>query len=368
MRFQTITLLFLFGTGLLTTNAQNTPKNIILMIGDGMGLSHISTGMYANGNETSLERCKHIGLVKTHSKNDLITDSAASATAMSCGEKTHNGVIGLDAKGNTLPTILEYAHKEGMRTGIVATSMIQHATPAAFYAHNISRNEYEEISLDLLNSTIDVAIGGGRTLLEKRKDGRDLTIELQDKGYRVYKSLRKAMRDPHEKMMIIEEKGHLPAANKRTPFYLARASRFAIDQLNNDSDGFFLMIESSQIDWGGHSNDAKYIIKEMLDFNQAIGKVFDFAEEDGETLVIVTADHETGGFALEGGEKMDANYLETDFTTDFHTGTMVPVFAFGPGAEQFMGIMDNTQIFYKMMNSLKPLRNQLSDSKRDSQP
>lgn len=317
-----------------------------------MGLTQVSAGMYANGNHLNLERCRHIGLAKTHSIIDLITDSAAGATAMACGQKTFNGVLSMDTTGQAYRTILEIAHANHMKTGLVVTSTIQHATPAAFYAHQLSRTQYEDITLDLLRGSVDLAIGGGRRLFQERKDGRDLLEELPGLGIHFSKSLRLArVQNPPLPLFILPEKGHMPPARKRPNAFLAKATQYAIKRLSEGGEGFFLMVEASQIDWGGHSNDAQHIIEEMIDFDQAIGQVLDFAEQDGQTLVIITADHETGGFALEGGE-MKLRGLQSKFTTDSHTGTMVPVFAYGPGAEAFMGIYDNTHIFDKMMEAL----------------
>lgn len=321
------------------------------MIGDGMGLSQVSTGFYAKKGPFQLERCKHIGLVKTHSAIDLITDSAAGATAMACGKKTYNGVLAMDTEGEDLKTILESAHEEGLSTGLIATSTIQHATPAAFYSHKMSRTQYEDISLDLLAGNVDFIIGGGRRLLNDRKDKRDLIEELEAKGVAVCKNIKQASQFPNEQIYIITHNGHLPPARKRGANFLGKSALIAIEHLKKNTQGFFLMLESSQIDWGGHSNDGIHITEEMVDFDRAIGQVLDFAEKDGETLVIITADHETGGFSIENGDKK-ARKLETDFTTDSHTATMVPLFAFGPGAEAFMGIIENTDIYYKMMNAL----------------
>ncbi len=332
-------------------NSTSSVRNIILMIGDGMGLSQISGGMYANRNRLQLERCKYIGLAKTHSANKLITDSAAGATAIACGQKTNNGILAMDTKGNELKTILEIAHENQLSTGIIATSMIQHATPAAFYSHKMSRIQYEEISLDLMEATIDVLIGGGRRLLEGRKDGRNLIEELKAQGVGVCKTLKLARKLDQDRIFVFAANGHLAPARKRPRNFLGKASRVAIDRLDENNKGFFLMVESSQIDWGGHANDASHILEEMIDFDRAIGQVFDFADQDGETLVIITADHETGGFAIEGGE-MKPKKLISNFTTYRHTATMVPVFAYGPGASAFSGIYENTQIYYKMMEAL----------------
>lgn len=347
--------LYLMGS-IFTLWGQPSPaaRNIILLIGDGMGVSQVSAGLYANDNFLQLESFQHIGLVKTHSAKDLITDSAAGATAMACGQKTYNGVLAMDTAGTPLKTILETVHERGLRTGLIATSTIQHATPAAFYAHQHSRTHYEDITLDLLKGKVDLVIGGGRRLFEDRRDGRNLLKELPDMGLQWAKNLKAASRvdDRKAPLFVLLEPGHLPPARKRPENFLANATQFAIDWLNQDQEGFFLMVEGSQIDWGGHSNDADHIVEEMIDFDKAVGQALEFARKDGNTLVIVTADHETGGFAVEGKSEENAHHLSMDFTTDNHTAAMVPLFAYGPGSAAFMGVYDNTRIYHKMMRAI----------------
>ena len=326
-------------------------KNIILMIGDGMGITQISAGMYSNSNSLNLERFKNIGLHKNYSSDALITDSAAGATAFASGIKTYNGAIGVDPDTNAVETILEEAEAKGLKTGLVATSTIDHATPASFIAHNRARKNYEEIALDFLKTDTEIFIGGGQKSFERREmDDRNLSEELKAKGYTVVSFVDKEIDEIDmtnvEKLMYYTADGS-PLMVSQGRDYLEPASNLSIDHLNKDNeDGFFLMIEGSQIDWGGHANDADWIITEMIEFDKTIGAVLDFAEKDGNTLVIVTADHETGGFAIQKESKMDS--LVTAFTSDYHTGDLIPVFAYGPGSEMFGGIYENTAIYYKM--------------------
>lgn len=329
------------------------PKNIILMIGDGMGITQISAGLYSNGNKLNLERFPVIGLHKSYSGDNLVTDSAAGATAFSAGIKTYNGAIAVDM--DTLPviTILELAEAAGLPTGLVSTSSVVHATPASFIAHNRKRQNYEEIALDFLNTQVDLFIGGGAKFFERRTmDERNLSNELRARNYLidnfVQKDIAEIKPDPAKNY------GYLTADSEPLPFaqgrdYLVPAVKIAasfLDKRDTGNKGFFLMIEGSQIDWGGHANKSDYIISEMVEFDNAIGEVLRFAERDGETLVIVTADHETGGYAIQNGSSMGA--IDGAFTSDYHTADLIPVFAFGPGAEQFSGIYENTAIFDKM--------------------
>lgn len=330
-------------------------KNIILMIGDGMGLGQITAGMYSSNNHLNLEQFPVVGLQKTHSYNHLITDSAASATAIACGVKTYNAAIGVDKDTLPVQSILEEASIKGLRTGMIATSTIVHATPASFVAHRPLRNMYEYIADDFLASDIDLFIGGGlKYFNQQRKDEQNLLPKLQQKGFLISGIANDDLMDlnlsnTRKLAYFTSNDTPIPAASGRD--YLPTASSIAANFLNRgNKNGFFLMIEGSQIDWGGHANDTKYIISEVKDFDETIGKILAFAKKDKETLVIVTADHETGGFAINPKSKM--NEINGAFTDSYHTATMVPVFAYGPGSELFGGIYENTAIHTKMRKAL----------------
>ncbi|MEM9987191.1 MAG: alkaline phosphatase, partial [Bacteroidota bacterium] len=283
------------------------PRNIVLMIGDGMGIGQITAGMYSNRNRLNLERCPVVGLIKTTSGDDLITDSAAGATAFATGRKTYNGAIGVDMDTIPHPTVLELCESQGLATGLIATSEIIHATPACFIAHEYNRLRYENIAADFLDVEVDLMIGGGYKYFSNRRDSRDLIAELEEKGYFVkngHPSLRRLEVPPSLNLAYFTAETK-PDRKVEGRNYLPDAATFALDFLKSrGSKGFFLMVEGSQIDWGGHENNPEYIITEMLDFDQTLGEVLDFAEEDGETLVIITADHETGGFAINRGSEM----------------------------------------------------------------
>ncbi|MTB53669.1 alkaline phosphatase [Lewinella sp. W8] len=335
--------------------APRRPKNIILLIGDGMGVTQISAGLYMNNNHLNLERFPFIGLHKSYSSDNLVTDSAAGATAFSAGIKTYNGAIAVDPDTLPVPTILEMAEERGLATGLVASSSIVHATPASFIAHNRLRRNYEEIATDFLKTEIDFFVGGGLNYFENRKsDERNLSEELRSRGYRIENFVKSDLKKIRPSTatnfgFLTANAEPLPKAQGRD--YLVPAAKMAVDFLNahdRDNKGFFLMIEGSQIDWGGHANDSPYIISEMLEFDEVIGEVLNFAQRDGETLVIVTADHETGGYAINTGSTMGD--IQGAFTSDYHTADLIPVFAYGPGAERFSGIYENTAIFEKMKN------------------
>ena len=333
------------------TSKKQIVKNVIFLIGDGMGTSQVYAGLLSNKGESYLKSMPVSGYSKTNSSDDLITDSAAGATAFSIGEKTYNGAIGVDKNEVPKKTILEMAEEKGLGTGLIATCAITHATPASFIAHQQNRGMQEEIAADFLKTDIDLFIGGGRKYFNQRTDGRDLLIELEAKGYNVITSMDSLKFAKKGNIAaLIEEEHPQPAALGRDDM-LQNASEFAIKKLKKNKNGFFLMIEGSQIDWGGHDNNVPYIVTEMLDFDRTLGEVLKFAASDGETLVVVTADHETGGFSVNGGS-LETGVVEGKFTTGGHTGVMVPVFAYGPQAELFSGVMENTDIFYKFKEVL----------------
>lgn len=327
-------------------------RNIILMVGDGMGLTQITAGMYAQKNHLELERFRVVGLHKSHSGSHLVTDSAAGATAFSCGIKTYNHAIAVSIDTVPCKTIMQEARDRGLATGMVATSTIVHATPASFIAHNRYRKNYEEIAEAFPGSGIDYFVGGGlRFFRNRKKDERDLTAELEAEGYYISNYFAEDFRDvqpdpvrPFGFLTAYEDP--LAAANGRD--YLLPATLQALDFLPQRSErGFFLLVEGSQIDWGGHGNNGEFIVSEMIEFDRVIGAVLDYARRTPGTLVIVTADHEAGGCAIQPESTWDK--LQFGFTTTGHTGTMIPVFAYGPGAELFGGIYENTAIYHKMM-------------------
>ncbi|MCI4649300.1 alkaline phosphatase [Phaeodactylibacter sp.] len=332
-----------------------TARNIIFLIGDGMGLGHISAALYANDNSLNLEQFTHIGFQKTYSANDLITDSAAGATAFACGVKTYNGAIGLTVDSAACETILEELQEQGYATGLIATATIVHATPAAFAAHQPIRVFYEEIAEDLAASGIDYLVGGGKRYFDRReKDERDLIREMEGKNYYVTNYLEHELKDlvpsPMSRFCYFAADKH-PLTKAAGRDYLPRAISMGVSYLGRRSSaGFFLMAEGSMIDWGGHSNDGGLVIEETKDFDRAVKEALNFARRDGETLVIVTADHESGGMALNPGSSFES--VNASFTTNGHTAAMVPVFAYGPGAELFEGIYENTEIYYKMRQAL----------------
>lgn len=325
------------------------PKNIILLIADGTGVSQISSSLFYNDQPSNYEQFPVIGLIKTSASDKLITDSAAGATAFASGIKTYNGAVGVGPDTMFVPTIVEQISENGMSTGVVSTSSITHATPAAFYAHVERRRSYEKIAEYLVNSQIDFFAGGGLEFFNKREDKQNLLSNLKNNGFTIDTTSLKPINASKQGFLLADDA--MPKMLEGRGDFLPNATQLAVDQLSKNSKGFFLMVEGSQVDWGGHSNEGDYLISELIDFDDTLGVALKFAEANGETLIIVTADHETGGFTL-GADNGDYNKIKPTFSTKGHSATMVPVFAKGPGAELFGGIYENTEIYHKMMELL----------------
>ena len=349
--------------------------NIILMIGDGMGLTQITSGMYSNNNSTALENFKYVGLSKTHSYDNLVTDSAAAGTAMSSGKKTQNKVLGLDHKGNPIKSILSICQDKGYSTALIATANILHATPAAFFANIDYRYNYKDIAVQMTKSGVNFFVGGGKKYFNSREDKRNLINEMTEDGYEFvynisdfeknksnylgfftakdepyyfYKGVNYSSREYDESDYNEDEP--LEDFTGRES-YLARSTKATLGKLNEIGEPFFIMIEGAQIDWGGHDNDQNYMVSQFLEFNDAIEVALEFAKKDKNTIVVVTADHETGGAAIVRGKLSDST-IKNRFATTNHTASMVPVFSYGPKAHLFKGIYENTEIFNKLLSIL----------------
>ncbi len=325
-------------------------KNIILLIGDGMGLPDVYAAMTVSEKPLNMGRCNIIGLQQTFSSNSYITDSGAAGTALATGNKTKNGSIGVDSLGKPVKSILEIAEDNGLSTGIVSTSSITDATPASFVAHEVSRSNYEAIALDLLKTGIDVFIGGGYNNFANRKDQLNLLDSLKLRGYEVDTTMDMVMRSSSGKIAGLTAPFNNPFRLEGRGDMLPEATSKAIEILTKNKKGFFLMVEGSEIDKIAHLNVSDTLIDETLDFDNAVGAALDFAQKDGHTLVIITADHETGGVTIIEGNK-ETHKVKLNFSTHGHTAVMVPVYAFGPGAEKFSGIYNNTDIFQKMRSA-----------------
>lgn len=325
-------------------------KNVILMIGDGMSLMHMYSAWTANRGKLWLDNSQYTGLSKTYCANRLITDSGAGGTALATGHKTNYHMVGVDPEGKPLESLTTLANKKGLSSGIAVTCRLWDATPADFCCHNTDRDAEAEIVADYVNCGVDYVFGGGSKLFENRADGRDLFKELREKGYQTPRSWEELAKIQKGKVFCVTDTVDTPLPAERGDL-LARASMKAIDLLGQNPEGFFLMVEGSQLDDYGHFNDIDLLMQETHDFDRTIGRIFEWAAQDGETLVVVTADHETGGLTLVDGD-LNEGRIVCKFSTGGHSGVMVPVYAFGPGAENFTGIFENTDIFWKIKKLL----------------
>lgn len=325
-----------------------------------MGVNYVAASFFTD-EDNPYHNFKSIGLVNTASLDNLITDSGAGATVLATGYRTINKFISVDSSGNSLKTLLEIAHERGKSVGIISTSSVTHATPAAFYAHVDDRGRESDIALQLSQADLDVIIGGGKQFFIPevmgigRNDNVNLINKMKSLGYKWleefdYESIIRA-----EKVICLLENNGLKHASDRK-HTLGDYTKAAIENLRSNERGFVLMVEGSQIDWAGHDNNSDELLSEMKDFNTAIQESLNFAIADGNTLVVVTADHETGGMAITAGDVQGKN-IKLSFISKSHTAGFVPVFSFGHSEEQFQGILENYELGSKLILLIDPSHN-----------
>jgi len=317
------------------------PESIIFIIADGTGVGQYTLSYYANG-EFAPARFDHIGMVATHPNDGecttsckRVTDSAASGTALSAGQKTYNGAIAVDNDKKPVKTMLEWAQEKGMSTGLVATSSVTHATPASFAAHVDYRKKEHEIAKQYATADVDVILGGGKKFWSD-----SLITFYQSQGAQYIDNISDPIEEDKRLLGLFAE-GGLPTVSEGRDVTTTQMARLALSKLDKNKNGFFVMIEESQVDWGGHANDGTYIQGEMESLNDLVNYILDYQEANPEVLVVLTADHECGGVAVHDSNGGD---LEIRFTSDYHSANFVPIFATGPGASVFDAFIDNTEI------------------------
>ena len=325
-------------------------KNIIVMIGDGMCMEAVTIGWTLNGGHLNLDNFPVAGYSRTYCTDRLITDSCAGGTAISSGSKTKYGYIGQDVDGNPFKTLLHRAQEKGMRTGVAVTCRINDATPADFICHSPDRHLEAEIAEQFVGSGVDFITGGGRQFWDQREDGRNLINEMKAKGYTFVDTQEDLMKVKKGPLVGLFAPLDMDPVLDRGPV-LPNCTDKALELLDNKK-GFFLMIEGSQIDDWAHRNKVGHMAEELFDFDKTIGKVLQWAEKDGHTLVVITADHGTGGITLVGGSLEERN-VQVHFSTKGHHGIVVPVFAYGPHAEDFQGVMENAELSNRIRKLIK---------------
>ncbi len=316
-------------------------KNIIFMIGDGMGLEQISAAWVCNGGKLNLDNFTNVGIQRTYSANKLVTDSAAAGTALATGHKTDNGMISMTPDTVAVKSLAEEAMEKGKRAGAAVTCRVNDATPAVFFSHTATRKNQEDIVEQMANSGVYFLSGGGTKFWRDREDGKDITEVVKAKGYSYVETKEDLMAVESGPVVALMDSYELKPSLDRGDILPASVAK-ALELLDNRK-GFFLMVEGSMIDDGGHDNKAGHTMEEIFDFDKTIGLVLEWAAKDGETLVIVTGDHATGGMTLLSGD-IDDKRIRVNFSTTGHNGIALPVFAWGPHSEDFIGIYENTEL------------------------
>ena len=327
-------------------------RNVILMIGDGMGLAQVASWMIENRYEpVAFDRAQYTAICKTYSANNRVTDSGAAATAIATGVKTKNSRIGVDPAGKNVENIAELAKAKGKALGIVVTSYVADATPAAFLAHTDDRYNAPAIIQGIINTKPDILAGGGRGYFERQDDGSYPLKELQKAGYHYAATPEEFYAIDRTPLIGLFAEKYMEEASKRDSAYLARATAHTLELLDKHSAGFFAMIEGSQIDGACHGNDAERMIDEMQDFDRAVNVAFDFADAHPGTLVLVAADHETGGLTIVSNDRdftASESGIKYEYSTSSHSGSPIILYAYGTGAENFSGVIENTDIFRRV--------------------
>ncbi|HUP61328.1 MAG TPA: alkaline phosphatase [Thermoanaerobaculia bacterium] len=336
----------LFFVAFLATSAVagERPKNIILLVGDGMGAGHVTAARWIRGDKLQLLRMPVTAVMTTHCADEAVTDSAAAASAFATGMKTNYRALSVDAEGQPRRTVLEAAHAAGMATGLVTTTNFWDATPAAFASHAKQRyTEAPSIARQIANSAADIVVGGG--IDDLGKDQLPTLDELKESGRAVVTSLADLQASKAPRILGVMKTQQNDAEDPAAP--LAVLAKWAIERLSADPDGFFLMIENEGIDSSSHNNASRDVAKALQQYDDAVGVALDFAAARGDTLVIAVGDHETGGMRIFQGR--DLKKWRMEWSTVEHSGNVIPLFAFGPGSESLAGTIDNTDVGRKLL-------------------
>lgn len=322
----------------------NEVRNVILMIGDGMGLEQVSCAWVVNKGKLNFDLFPQVGLSRTWCTDALITDSGAGGTALAAGQKTAMNHVGTAADTTDLPSVLVKAKQLGKKTGIAVTCHFADATPCDFACHNEYRYNQEDLIADYLECGVDYLSGGGTDWFTevKRTDGRNIMTEMEEAGYTVA-TTEKELTEAALPVIGILSPDNLPIAKERGDLF-RNTVRYGLDILSREGGdkGFVMMIEGSCIDDWLHGNNIANAMEELLDFDRTIGDVLEWAAKDGHTLVVVTADHATACLTLQDGD-LETGEIGVHFASESHNGIAVPIYAWGPGSDKFTGIRENDE-------------------------
>ncbi|NPD47568.1 alkaline phosphatase [Lentimicrobium sp. S6] len=318
--------------------------SVIVLLGDGMGIPQITASWHEH-DFLNLQRFPYTGLTLTHTVDKIITESGAGSTALFTGVKTKYGYQGMGPQGQNLESLYNYLKQEDYLTGIISTSFLTDATLAALYRHGNDRYDYENIAFDYSHHYADFTIAGGQDHFDNRSDQINLIDSLKSQGVQIFYG--------NDAISGVQ---HLPSIGFMDPLrppyildgradFLKNGSLKALDLFKNEP--FFLFIEGALVDLAGHDESIENQVSETLEFDEVAGLMLDYAEQNENVLIVVVSDHESGALTLLQGDGM--NYIP-NYAIDEHSGGMVPVFAYGPGAENFTGMMDNSDIYYKIKN------------------
>ncbi len=316
-------------------------KNIIYLIGDGMGLNQVLAGYYANKGLTTLN-LKYTGLAINNALDEFTTDSAAGGSALATGERHKNRGISATPEGEPIPSLSDWFHDMGKAVGVVTLGNVADATPSAFYGHTVERDSSDVITNYLHDARIDLLCGSGLREFTKRNDGRNLIKDLEGK-FSYVDNIDKINEVPGRVICLDERMDE--AAEEANLDLLEEAVWQSINKLQDmgGKKGFFLMVEAAKIDYAGHSRCLPGSVIEMLSFDLAVAQALKYADVNGETLVVITADHETGGLMLIDGDEKTGRIMGAYFSDD-HTPSFIPVFAYGPGSSEFSGTYMNIEV------------------------
>ncbi|SHG40313.1 alkaline phosphatase [Pedobacter caeni] len=326
---------------------QKPVKNVILLIGDGMGLAQIHAGYIANHGQLNLSNIRNIGFSQTAAADAGNTDSAAGGSAMAIGEKTNNRYIGVGPDQKKRTNLVDTLAGYGIKSAVISVGDITDATPAVFYAHQTDRSMSGEIAADLLDSKVEILVGSNQKSFLKNKDTA-LMSKLAAKGFKLSSNAADFYKEKTgRQLVLLPDSATRPVKDGRGAL-LKESLMHSLNILSANKPGFFVMAEGAQIDYGGHANDLPYVVTELHDFDKTVAAALQFADQNGETLVVITADHETGGLTLLDASA-EKGMISGSFSTNDHTNIMVPVFAYGPGSAEFRGTYQNNELFHKII-------------------